>query len=707
MLNLIELQRSYILSFIDNIETEHGIKFLVVDDTVDELLSCLFADRRELLGHVTAVDKIDSKTRKGQPSMEVIYFLSPNKFNINCIDADFSNMPPRYKRNHIRFLPGLDQQLAKYLNSRQHITHNMASLAEIKCGFYPKGLWYFETIGIDQPLQIFFNNQCVDLIERNIQKIVQSLLNICIITGEYPIIRYSEPSQEVSSLCRPTVLVKKLAFEFQHALDNYARQNEDFPPPNMRPRSIFIITDRTLDIFSALVHDFTYQSLAYDLVSDVNLVTNVYKYEAQNEKGEKEEKTSKLSDLLDPDWVELKYQHIADAGEALTAKINEIISKNPLLVDRSKVKTTTDLLSVVAHLKDFDEERRRVTLHKTLIDKCLQISKDRNLVESSELEQTLCSFGLDIDGNRVKQLADRLLEVLANENASITDKVRYIIEYALFRGGLIEPDFVKLLSFIGVGANHNYFKHFMQLFRNFNYIGFKLIKSNPKDDGFKKDWMHSSIMNDPNSYQTSRFIPSIGNILSSVINNPLLLSEELFPYVKDKPIELLDPDLKVTLESNNSSTSLRNPRHKAAWAKTNNQTKAPKQRIFYFILGGITHVELKAAYSQAESKNRDIFIGSDSTITSLQFMQSMEKLSENRAHLRLKDDLRLQSEAPDYLFDRSSRSIGVDQPTPVVTQRNNNMHIKAPVLQTQLDESTDKDKDKDKKRHKFTKFLRK
>ena len=46
---------------------------------------------------------------------------------------------------------------------------------------------------------------------------------------------------------------------------------------------------------------------------------------------------------------------------------------------------------IVAHLKGFDEERRQLTLHKTLIDECLDINALRKLAEfAADFEQTLC-----------------------------------------------------------------------------------------------------------------------------------------------------------------------------------------------------------------------------------------------------------------------------------------------------------------------------
>lgn len=698
MSDLIELQRNYILSFINDIKTEHNLKFLIIDDCVNALLDSLFADKNELLRAVTAIDLIDSSKRKGQPSVEAIYLLKPTKFNINCMDADFSNRPPKYKRAHIRFLPGFRDYLIKHFHGKQYLPQYICTLAEVQCAFTPRESLVFQTLGVDQPLQIFYNKKCIDLIERNIDRTVQCLLNLCIVTGEYPIVRYSQPSPEAYKICPATMLAKKLAFQFQEALDDYARKDETFPPPSSRPRAVCIITERSLDPFSLILHEFSYQSMAYDLAPGVDTRTDIYHYSAETETGQREDKVSKLSELVDPDWAELRHRHIMDASEYLTAKINELIAKNPLLVDRANVKTSTDLLSVVAHLKDFDEERRRITLHRSLIDECLKINEQRQLAELADFEQALAGFGLDADGNKFKGVTEKLLEVLMNKGANITDKIRYILAYALYRGGIIKEDFVKLLSFIGVNAGHPFFQHFMTLFSNFGYLGYTLIKEKAGDKPYKKEWHHETILNDPNTYNTSRFVPAAANNLSKVITNPLFLNEEAFPYVKDKPIEVLEDETPDNIGYNYSSTSLRNPRHKASWTK-NTQNRAPRQRFFYYSLGGLTYGEIRTAYMQSQLKNKDIFIGTDCILTPLDVMQSVEKLSEPRDALGLQDDAKEKEKVPDFLFDRAVVA-------PVVSQHVHKVSHQRPSNDAKPVMPTPPPQEKEKKRSKFSKFLR-
>ena len=704
MSSLIELQRDYLIDTLDAIQTPHNIKFLVIDEYTGTLFESLFVSANELLNHVTSIEKIDSKLRKGQSTVDAIYIVQPTKYNINCISTDFYGRDRKYSKAHIRFLPGMENHIMNFLRDKRTLQPFLASVNEIKLAFAPKETQFFQTLGIDKPFQIFYNKNCVELIEKNIKRTVESLINVCIVTGEYPIIRYARALPHEIQLTPATRLAEKLAVEFQEALDSYVRDHQDFPPESKRPRAIFMITERSLDQFAPILHDFNYQAMAYDLVSDIDN-HDIYRYKAENEAGEIEDKESKLADLVDPDWIDLKHLHIIDANEQLSGKIKELIAKNPLLVDRSKVKNTTDLLSVVAHLKDFDEDRRRIMLHKILIESCLKINQERQLTTIAEVEQNLAGFGLDFDGEKIKHVIDSVLATLLTKECNITDKIRLLIAYALFRGGLIESDFIKLMSFIGVREDHEFFPHFMMLFKNFDSIGFKLVKDTACDKPFHKVWFHDTIVKDPNIYTTSRYVPAVGNILSKIIANPLLLSEEEFPYVKDKPIDLLDDDEREAVgaaATSQSSSSLRNSRHKAAWSRNGNSLKneGPRQRFFYYVLGGITYPEIKAAYDQSQLKNKDVFIGSDGILKPVSFLRSVENLTQPREILNLNDDQKVVEEIPSFLMGSNTNA-------PVSHAHSANQYEMKKKMVPVVQPSVDETKEKHKKRSKFKNFLKK
>lgn len=153
-----------------------------------------------------------------------------------------------------------------------------------------------------------------------------------------------------------------------------------------------------------------------------------------------------------------------------------------------------------------------------------------------------------------------------------------------------------------------------------------------------------------------------------------------------------------SLAGTNGSTSLRNPRHRAAWTKNSSHLKrAPRQRFFYYILGGVTYTEIRAAYEQSDLKNKDIFIGSEGIVTPLSFMKSVENLTTDRKSLNLKDDQRERESVPAFLYDAVAP---LAAPVSHIHVRSHNEPPKsAPVQSSQPPV-------KEKKRGKFSRFLK-
>lgn len=146
------------------------------------------------------------------------------------------------------------------------------------------------------------------------------IANVCITMNEYPYIRYYMPAHHgplgalrphestrvvprpanenslrwrtnlargdlarQSEAAEAEFLSRVLAFQIQSALDEYKRANPDFPvrfaltadvvpdfgeqkPDPARQRATLIVTDRAMDVVAPLIHEFTYQAMANDLL---------------------------------------------------------------------------------------------------------------------------------------------------------------------------------------------------------------------------------------------------------------------------------------------------------------------------------------------------------------------------------------------------------------------------------------------------------
>lgn len=618
---------------------------LILDNTTyDHVFSLL--QKSDILRIFSVVARIDS-SRVSQTSLNALYLLEPTNYSLRCLLADFEVPTVRYKGAHLHFLPTITPDQVNFVKSNHQLASRILSF-----GNFPIDLKVNEsnvfTTGNPQSLQIYYNKCCSDLVAETIKKVATSLVGLCVLTGEYPVIRYYSRADEGFDAA---VLPKMISTELQLQLDEYCRKNPDFPPSSERPRSIFIITDRTCDLFSPLLHEFTYQAMTYDLLEVKE--DNTFKYEVENESGTLVTRTAKL-DEQDPQWTSLKNLHISDAEESWKLAFKEFTSKYSKFIDRSGKVSVSDIRTLAAGTDEFNDARRRIVLHDKIITSLLTINNERSLAEMAEFEQDLANDGCDMNGDKLKSVASNLLHVLKNQNSLLSDKVRVLMLYGLYREGLVEQDFIKLFHFIGIPNSE--FSGILSYFENLSYLGFALLKKTFGSRKLgKKSFFHESVSGDV--FNTSRFKPAMSTIISHLLENKL--DESTFPYIKDKPMELEVPS--------NQISSLKNPKHRAAWGKRSHAYEAPKQRIFYFIAGGATFSELRTAYELSSTFDRQIILGCDELLKPETFLENIKSLSTpDRNRLRLFQDWKRHysnQPAPKILFQSAKDETKTTLPT--------------------------------------------
>lgn len=628
--SLLNLQSKYLHDEIKRVQSPGGLYSLVIDKHTTAVLEKVLS-KTQLLRIVTSVERIDDE-RKQNNYMEAIYFVDMSVFNLKCIAADAEAR--RYKGGIALFLPSQDPAVLHYFNGRNFLQNPVVDkFMQGRINFttavlHPVELRVFLADSTTpNSMPIYFNESCGDLVIPQIKLAAQALVNLMVLTEEMPLIRFYCPDAAMPSNQYPALRLPELiADEYQRQIDEYFRNNPDFPPPTSgdKPRLVLLIADRTLDLYAPLLHEFTYQAMAMDIVPLLER-KGAYTYEAETETGELKERTSKVENEDDEDWVNLRHLHIIELLELIINRINELIKNNLRMVDRLGATTLSDLVYIMANLQGFDDERRQLTLHKTLIDECLDLNALRKLAEfAADFEQTCAAEGTLFEGERNRHLHDDLIVLLARDDLHVNDKMRLVLIYGLYRGGLVEADFIKLVKFIGVNDRHITLL-ILRCFTNLYKVGFPIVKKSPKEPKVDKRMFHT--INNEGTFNTSRFGPGIKHVVQKAIKHQL--DEDWFPYFREKPLD--DDAATVSAPGQQQQTSLRNNRIKALWAQLSARAGGggrPKQRVFVYVAGGMTYLEMRSMYELGDQLNKEVYIGSELILKPRDFLIGLQSIDK-------------------------------------------------------------------------------
>ena len=166
------------------------------------------------------------------------------------------------------------------------------------------------------------------------------LVSLIITMNEVPTIKYRAiggvaPDKEGK-------LSARLANLVQEGLDHYCSRNPNFKPVQ---GGDFIIMDRTADLVSPLLHEFTYQAMAQDLLP----IHHDNRYDYKFSSGAKAESSCRTVALDENDslWLAMRHTHIADCSKFIVDRFNQFVSENKAAVKQNaKTKAGGKLLSL-------------------------------------------------------------------------------------------------------------------------------------------------------------------------------------------------------------------------------------------------------------------------------------------------------------------------------------------------------------------------
>ncbi|RMX46919.1 hypothetical protein pdam_00022114 [Pocillopora damicornis] len=525
---------------------------------------------------VLVVDRLSSRIISSCCKMHDIV---EEGITIKALVEDFTEGNHRYKGAHVFFTEVCPDSL---ISEIAKISKYVKTLKEINIAFLP---YESQVYSLDTPkaFHSFYGPEPSDqsqrfqysesdsgsiqlqtfstasALESHFEKIAEQIATLCATLGEYPSVRYRKDGLHLAELAN-TVQTKLHAYK----ADDPAGMGEG---PH-KHRSQLILLDRYI-----------------------------------SSSGNEEKET--VLDENDEMWARHRHEHIADVLRKVNSQIKDFAADKK--ISTSNKTTMKDLQVILKKMPQYQKEVSKFIVHLHLAEDCMKQYNQTALKDICAVEQDLAT-GVDKDGEGIKDPMKSIVPLLLDGNVHISDKIRIILLYVIFKNGISEENLAKLCEHAQIPPDYR------AIIKNMAYLGVPILQDSGARKGAKPARKERQSL-----YELSRWVPSVKDIMEEAVEEKL--SSTSYPFASQRTAS-------GAMSSNLAGKAV-SARLYGHWHKEKGSTEARAgPRLIIFIVGGVCFSETRTAYEvTAAKKDWEVLIGSTDITTPNSFLASLRELA--------------------------------------------------------------------------------
>lgn len=552
------------------LKIEKEFKLLIVDDFALKILTYCFKTEEMFAFNIALFDYLD-EIREPVPYLSAVYLFFPSSQNIEFLLNDFVSCPPKYLNVHLFCLSDVKQEyFDEIVNSSS--AGFVRTFKEIDILFVPYESQVF-TLNDEKFLPVFLDAYK----EMDLEKcafVAKKLATLCTALKVFPRIRYRR--EHINNMLLAVALERELRL-----------YHESFPPSHIqsdstKPSVEILIIDRGFDCVTPLVHEYTFQATAHDLLV---IEDDVFEYL------EDQSNLSKIS-LIEQDllWCILRHKYIVDVPKL----VDEIIETHGLLRryrkrNLARFKTLPKLGDAirqkVAYRKNLPHDK-----YRRMANECIRLHRN-GVSEVADIMQDL-ALGTISENTFSQDVRSAVLNILRSSEYDLSEKLRLLLLYIFYVKGITKSEFEDIIASSELPFEASVVTNILHLDVDIFCPGkCQAVDHIPRDDA---DASTSPLP------LSNYWMPAIKNVMLSCIDGTL--STDKYPYLHREDC--------VT--------------HSEITDKSADQISS----LIVFIAGGVTYSEMRCAYEvMSVHEGCEVYIGGDSMLTPKKFLKKLGELS--------------------------------------------------------------------------------